>query len=244
MQITKDVKIMSRLLSSAGCLISLAMLPLNALAEASSSDGWKYTVSAYMWVSDIGIESSVGDNIDIEFDDILDNLDLAGMFSVGASKGKWGALADVIYLSISHDEDPVDIEIENFIVNAAGTYNISHSEHFNVDLLAGARYLSMELTLNNLNNSGTEQVTDGVIGVKGNYVINQSWAIPFSVDVGTGDTEKTYHLFAGAAYRFDSFHLVGGYRYMAWEFGDEDVGGLVMDKLVISGPMLGAHFSF
>lgn len=52
----------------------------------------------------IGGTSSAGDDIDISFSDLIDDLNMAIMGSLQARKDKWTLLADVIYLAVSADQ--------------------------------------------------------------------------------------------------------------------------------------------
>ena len=54
----------------------------------------------------------------------------------------------------------------------------------------------------------------------------------------------TWQAFGGVGYRFGSWDLVAGYRYLAWEFDDDDKGGGTFNDLDISGPMVGVKFVF
>ena len=56
---------------------------------------------------------------------------------------------------------------------------------FNLDLLGGVRYLHMDLTLkfdeiSRVNEDGSS--TDGIVGFRGNILLNKDWYLPFYYD--------------------------------------------------------------
>ena len=174
---------------------------------------------------------------------------------IGANKGKWGFLADVIYMDLSNDDDISlagiltisDMSLKAWIVTPKVTYRIVQSKQVSLDLLAGVRYLHLEseLKFNLLPNlSDTIDVWNGIVGVKGKVDLDKNWYVPFHFDVGTGETDLTWQAFAGVGYRFSKFNFVAGYRYLEWDFDDGDEGSSVFNDLNMSGPIIGIKFAF
>ncbi|MEZ5592554.1 MAG: hypothetical protein R3F53_18370 [Gammaproteobacteria bacterium] len=60
------------------------------------------------------------------------------------------------------------------------------------------------------------------------------------MDVGTGQSDLTWQAFAGVGYRFGKLDALMGYRYIDWDFDDNDV----FDDLNLSGVFIGAKFWF
>jgi hypothetical protein len=50
-----------------------------------------------------GGETTSGDNIDISFSDIIENLDMSFMGTLTASKGKWTLITDAVYTNFTLD---------------------------------------------------------------------------------------------------------------------------------------------
>lgn len=226
-----------------------------ARSEEASGDNWEFSASAYMWGASIGGESAAGGDIDIDFSDLLDNMNFAFMGSFGANKGKWGFLTDVIYMDVEDDDNDVlgpgltlsDVELKAWIVTPMVTYRVLQSDRVELNVLAGARYfyLKVELDIEPLpKSSDSGDVWDGIVGVRGSVKLNKHWYLPFHFDVGTGDTDLTWQAFGAVGYKFSSFDLVAGYRYLTWEFDDDDKGGGTFNDLDISGPMVGVKFVF
>ena len=151
----------------------------------------------------------------------------------------------------------VNLDIKSLVWTVAGTYNLSATSRHEADLLLGARLLDMEQTLKwnfsgNIGDlplpgrSGKSKVSvadwDAVIGITGHSFIGDEgrWAIPYYFDIGTGDSDLTWQAMAGIGYQFDWGALVLTYRYLDYDSGS----GSPITDLTISGPMLGASFTW
>ncbi len=239
-------------------LLGLAIVLMGsqpARSEETSGDNWEFSASAYMWGASIGGDTAAGGDIDIDFSDLLDNMNFAFMGSFGANKGKWGFLTDVIYMDVEDDDNDVlgpgltlsDVELKAWIVTPMITYRVLQSDRVELNILAGARYLYLkaELEIEPLpKSSNSGDVWDGIVGIRGSIVVNKKWYMPFHFDIGAGDTDLTWQAFGGIGYKFSSFDLVASYRYLKWEFDDDDKGGDTFNDLDISGPMVGMKFVF
>ena len=216
------------------------------------TDSWNYSAAIYLWGAAIGGTTFDGQTVDIPFSDIVDSLDFGYMGHFEAQKGKWTVAADAIYLKVGDSvpsPGPIDkVQFRSWIVTPYAAYNIVESDEWNLNLLAGARYLYMKPKLTfspGLPGPGTVSSSDsnwdGIVGMKGNYKLNKKWFMPFLFDVGSGDSEMTWQAFAGIGYRYENFDVIAGYRYLEWEFDDVFVG---FNDFDLSGPMIGAKFRF
>lgn len=237
-----------------------SLLFLSSFGE-NKSDEWKFTVAPYLFA--LGLKGDVATvpgaspaEVDVPFDDLLENLDGAIMGQFEARKGKFAIIADTYYSQISTDEGTpgpfysgLDYEMDLFYMSLGGSYRVIGNDVLNLDLMAGVRftYLDNELTLEEgirpekgLND--TEEWVDPFISVKANVAINDklyltSWA-GFAVG---GDSESTYDLFAGMGYNLgDGYSMVTGYRHMAIDY---EKGDFLFD-VEVSGPMLGLVIKF
>ena len=212
----------------------------------------------YGWLGSVEATSAGGGDIEIDIDDILDNLDFTFMAVLGARKNKWSFMADVLYMNLQSDsnsnlDQPLQLTnagLEGWSFNPFVSYELFGSDKGSFQLLAGARYLDIEvetefrtrppLPLKATKVSLSTDIWDGVVGIRGFYNLSDRWFVPYRVDIGAGDSEFTWHAFAGIGYRFDSFKLLLAYRYLEWEFED----GALLDDLQVSGPAIGALFTF
>ena len=228
--------------------------------EVLVSNGWKYSASLYLFMSEIDIETAKGEELKLSFSDIIDNLNFTFMSTLGAQKGKWGFLADVIYMDIEDDINYspgplglVDVNsagMKSWIVTPMVTYRVMESDQLDLDILAGARYLyiktPIEYTVGNtpMSTSPSNDAWNGIVGLRGNYELNEKWFMQGHLDIGTGDTDMTWQAFAGVGYKYENFDVLAGYRHLEWDFDNSDTGGDKLDNLSMSGPIIGAKFYF
>lgn len=126
------------------------------LSTSTFAEGWEIKLSPYLWGS--GMKGEVATlpgvpaaEIDITFEDILDNLDMAFMGTFEARKDRIGVFADIIYVSLDTGsaETPgaffsgADYEQTLTTFLAAGTYRFS-TPNTNIDVLAGGRYWAVD----------------------------------------------------------------------------------------------------
>lgn len=253
----------------AACLIGAIVLTVAATPAAAESpdsgDHWSFNAALYFWYASIGGRTSTGTGIDVDAGDIVDNLDGAFMGIIGARKGKWSVMADLIYLSLADDEKgiatvpvqpgvtaPIDagIDVEGRVVTLSGARNVVDTEQATFDLLVGGRYLKLEsdLTLDvgapappgrqTFSDSGS--VWDAIIGVNGQIKLTDKWYLSVYGDVGTGDSKTTWQAYAGIGYRFSKVDLELAYRHIEWDFDDRPV----FDDLNFSGPFAGLNIRF
>jgi hypothetical protein len=242
----------------------------NAMAGEvpSDPDKWKITGEVYLWGAKIGGESASGSDFEIDFDEILDDLEMAFMGNVTARRNKWVLLTDVIYLNISDSGsnavsipagpfDPsikVDakVDLKAWITNALAGYTLIENESGRHDLMGGARYLHLNVKVKvDLDGAGprpgvSEKIEDsgsnwdGIVGVRGHFNLAKNWYLPYYADVGTGGSQITYQALAGVGYRFKAVDVVATYRYLKWKFDNNDV----LDELDVKGPMIGVKYAF
>jgi hypothetical protein len=165
----------SRSMRQLGAVAAFATVAASALwpvgtAAQTLSDEWKFRGVLYMWMPTIsgGANFPNGTTADFEmnFHSILDHLKLAGMGSLEAQKGRWGAFTDVVYMNIggtkatTHnlmvDGVPVPVNadvtanvgIKSWIWTLAGSYRIQAERDSTFDVFGGARMLWLQPTLN------------------------------------------------------------------------------------------------
>jgi hypothetical protein len=81
---------------------------------------------------------------------------------------------------------------------------------------------------------------DVIVGARGQFILGAGgkWAIPYHVDVGTGDSELTWQAMLGVSYAF-GWGDIG----VVWRYLDYDLkSGGTFNDLNFSGPALGAKF--
>jgi len=224
------------------------------------SDRWVYGGEFYMWGADIGGETTSGAPVEVDFDDLFEDLNLGFMGTLAAARGKWTLFGDFIYLDVEDDDKgtvnisgsptsaKIDVELKGFVSTLGGAYSFLETDTTRLNLVAGARYLWLEADLDvdvgpvSGDGSDSDQVWDGIVGLRGKTDLNETWYLTYYADVGTGDSDKTWQALAAISYRFESVDAVLGYRYLEWDFDKGDM--LNFDELDLSGPFAGVKFRF
>ena len=149
------------LLILAVLLFGMLSAPVYAVEEkpaenqaAAQQDEWEFALSFYVWMPDIETTTASGHEVEITFSDILDNLGMTLMTSFGARKDKWTFMTDVVYLYLDYSDNinigsllkVTDLHMKNVIVSPAVSYEIMGGKKGSLQLLAGARYLWIEIS--------------------------------------------------------------------------------------------------
>lgn len=247
--------------------LAMASTPAQS-ADKADGDDWEFTAAVYLYGAAAEGEMESGVSIDVSFDDVLQNLDMAFMGLFEARKARWSLLVDLIYLDASTNKDatvPIpgvpgplmpavkleaDAELKAWFFNLLGGYRVTDTDRWNLDVVAGARYFDLDLSFDLGGNLGmqsastdlspSETVLDGVVGVRGQVNLGEKWFLPYYADGGTGQSDATWQAFSGLGYRFGWGDVALTYRYIKWEFGSStDV-----EDFILKGPLLSAAFHF
>ncbi len=246
-------------------LMLVTVMPASATAEETAQkDGWQFGANIYMWMPTIGGKTASGDTIEINFDDILKDLEFTYMGGIEARNGRWHLTTDIIYMNLEQDNNrkvtvldgsglKVDatVKLQSWVVTPAVGYSFIETEKVRMEVLAGARYLWLkpELDLDvtgplksrdrHISDSG--DVWDGIVGIRGNLNLDKNWYVPYYIDIGTGESNLTWQWMAGFGCKVSRVvDVVAAWRYLYWKFDDNKV----LDNLYINGPMVGVKFRF
>lgn len=247
------------------CVGALILAPLHARAEEPGvDDGWQFAAGLYLWGASIDGKTQSDIEVGVDFDDVLDNLQMAYMSAFEARKGKWSLLADVIYLNLEGENNSnvtipptrivvstnADMDLKAWVIQFAGGYNLLTKGGSKLDLVAGARYLDLQMDLALSSQaiqaryrtlSASNNVWDGFVGVKGNIGLSKRWYLPYYLDIGTGESDNTWQAIGGIGFRAAKWvDVTLVYRHLAWDFDSDQVIG----DLSVSGPIIGAIFRF
>lgn len=248
-------------------IVSWSVSTVCAADKSRDADGWRFLVEPYGWIPEVPLTAANGENLEISRSDIVDNLQGALMLVLGARKDKWTIYLDTIYFDLGGDDsaslpaaglpgDPtvkfdVDIGIDGWLVTLSGTYAVFENDRTRLEMGGGVRYyqedLSLDVDVGPVSESTDESwsLWDGVIMARGFTDLNNRWYLSYHADASTGGTDLTYQLAGLLNYRFDKFTLAGGYRYIKWEFEEEDdAPGSIAKDQTARGPFLGLKFFF
>jgi hypothetical protein len=237
--------------------------------DTTDSDIWQSSFTLYGWLPDINgqlkYELNLGNGGDAEVDasTILDALNFTFMGAFATRRNEWSFLADVIYLDMSQDKTStvslptsgaittkVDLGLKGWQIGLYGGYSFFRTAMANADIVAGARYFSMdtdaELSISgplppelpNKELSSDVDLWDGVVGIAGHAHFNEHWFVPYHFDVGAGESDLTWQAMAGIGYAAGWGDTLLTYRYLEWQTD------LAVEELAFSGPQIGFKFRF
>jgi len=143
----------------AGLLSGFAFAEVPSAAE--KEEGWDFSLAPYLWAAGIeGKEGVVGAgpaaNVSLDFLDIVDTLEFAGMLAGEIRHGKWAVIDDFIYIRVSGDltlsgplASRIELNQKSVINTLALSYRVVEVDRIQLDLYGGARlwYVDTKLTV-------------------------------------------------------------------------------------------------
>lgn len=220
------------------------------------------TLTPYAWLAGVSGPAEVSPALprpDIESDSsgIFDNLNFFG-FGVGeVSKGRFGAMVDLAYVSFTFGEDldlppafPLGgaLDLDGAVTTIEGFYRFSPSDDVDLDVMGGVRVIWVDLGLKVHGPGGTtlfqgessDTWADAVIGGRARWTPGR-WTFSAQGDIGGGDDTSSWGAMLTADYRLtEHFGIMGGYRWLEFDYGkgNRDV------NLTLDGPVIGASWTF
>jgi hypothetical protein len=252
-------------------LIALLACVSPLLAQAG---GWQYSVSPYLWLPTISLDSSsVGDGgspvdgsrLDIGPTDYLDALNFALMLSGDMRRDDWVIMADLIYLDFGIDDKDIDLgrpgtgpiagsygaDLSGSVITLAAGKTFVRNDRYYMDGLAGWRRFGMTFDLagdlvsgGNIDISKDLEFNDAFVAVNGRYLF------------GDGDRwSLRYYADIGTGESDMTWQALLGLGYgfgwgdlfVDYRHLDYDFGDVTrLDDVasVFSGPSVGATFRF
>ena len=213
-----------------------AVLVLLIVTPVCAEETWT-DLAIYLFATGIEGDAQVRNvkaEVDIGFDDILDNLDSGLMGYIEHRRGKWSFIGDIAYLDVSaddstafdtriaSDEVELDVEFSQPVLEGFVGYRIFERDYdtagLGLDLLVGARYTELEIEFGSEatrlgpimsesrdnDKSLDEDWTDAVIGLRLQYGGRKGWGSSFWLDFGDGPDSNSRQFIAGATYRSNS----------------------------------------
>lgn len=254
--------------------------PADAVADEGGANpfptDWQYELSLYGFA--IGIDGDVGirnvdAEVDVGFDDILENLDFAAMGFVAGRNDTWSLVLDATYLKLSAESSnarsivnttlttTLEAEIEQLGVEGfVGRRILGNRESetpYRIDLMGGLRYnnisgeLSAQASLLGLTAAAQRKREidwiDPVIGLRGEVWTSDRFRLLGWVDYGGFGigADSTWQVAAGVNYlAWDRVSLYALYRALAFDYEEGAGADRIKLDLTYSGPMVGIGYRF
>jgi hypothetical protein len=149
------------------------------------------------------------------------------------------------------------LDVTGWLWTVAGSYAVVQREQFTANVLAGARMLdlqedlkwtfngdisSLPITERSGSSSAKDNQWDAIVGLKGRAIpgAEGNWYIPYYVDIGTGESDLTWQGMVGLGYSFQSIDVIGVWRYLDYDLGDNTP----IQSIDFNGPAVGLTFRF
>lgn len=241
----------------------------SAQLALSGEKKWRFSITPYIWL--IGLDGDVGvrgveSDVDVGFDDLLENMDFAGSVHLEARRGKWGIFFDPNYAQLSMDADvgPASINVEvDFALIEFGVFyrafdrDLGSSGRFRLatEPLVGARWTYLKSDIEFAGPPPPPDVDkskdwlDLIVGVRNILTLSPKWSLNTRTDIGgfgIGDSSdfawNSQILFGYQMTKRSTLYF--GYRLLDMDY-DEGSGSTEFTyDVTISGPIIGTKIQF
>lgn len=237
------------------CVTGVLVCTCASFAAAKGHGGWQHEISVYGWLANLDgtVEGPFHNEADFSYEvsDIIEDLEFIFMGGYEGRCDRWSIIADLVYMSVGDSSSvqsvAVNLDIDTVVVNTGVGYDLVQSEKGIFSVVGGIRYMDVEIEEHTAvrgvpiaQRSGSKDMLDGIIGLRGAIFINDKWFLPYYADIGTGGSDLSWQLFGGIGYRFSWGDVRLGYRHLQIDIDDKEV----MEDLSMSGPVLGLGFRF
>ncbi|MCP4899444.1 MAG: hypothetical protein GY906_20965 [bacterium] len=235
------------------------VLMVTAGTTVQAADGWLWSITPYVWASDISESLLIRDEIeggsDTSFSDLVEIADTTLQIHFEGVKDHWGMFADYTYVELSDSKVGemeilrLDVDITETVLEAGAIYRPG-GRSGNFDLLFGVRQLTVDEKYNlQIGQFGPfesridEGYVDALVGARYRIPLSDRWVISLRGDVSAGGTDYMWTAHGILGWRFGAKRnsaIFVGYQYRDMEFtkGEIDV------KKNLSGFGLGVKIGF
>jgi hypothetical protein len=236
----------------------MALLAALLAAPVVASAG-ELSFTPYLWLP--SVDGTVGAGTDstlppVDFNAFSENLKLGGaMVNLTWRDGRFLVFGDWTYANVrSSAPSPlgllysgVDLQIVGNILQLFSGYTLLDREGMRLDAFLGARGYGLTGRLGfdagtqpAVSTSANEIWVDAVAGFRFDARFAGKWLAHLRGDAGTGGSSLSWQGYAVGGYGFSWGDLVAGWRHL---YVDKGEGNLRL-RLALSGPLVGAHFTF
>ena len=238
-------------------------------ASSAVADDWSNTLTPYLWGSAVygtmalGTPAGpIGAGVDLSSGDVLSHLKIGGMLDYRGQNDRWAVIGDVLYAHLTADGSkpigPFTLSVEGGEKLTVAEADFGYRPDPRFLIFAGLRYtnVSMDVTAtatgpSSANPTGSAERTqnwvDPVIGASADIPLAERWTLRLRGDVGGFG--------AGAKFAWQGVGLVswqatkmiqvvGGYRYLREEYESGSGTDYFRYDIAMSGPAIGASFTF
>ena len=243
------------------------LLSLLTMPGISAAQQGEWLVAPYLWTADVSWDLAARGDGTVEFSDIVDKLDGAGLIRIEYVRNKLGFTFEYVGMSLSDGRrisipNPLPPPDELVLVDTranvdltifeAGVFYRPSATDSGIDVIAGIRDSDVDSTL--IVTPGNTQpqrfdtgsgFTDIYVGARYLHRLTESWDFSVRGDYGFGGSDGALNLMASVGWRSRGvFGMSLAYRHFAFDVDDRVEGERVTNEFSFSGPALGFMFRF
>jgi hypothetical protein len=221
-----------------------------------TDDRWQFLLAPYLWAvninGDITARGVEGD-INLGFDELLDQVDIAAQVHFEAKKDKWAFILDSTYVEASDDNArvgsaPAETELEYLMTELLTAYRFSPKW----EVIGGLRSWDMENIVTIGGGPRVKQSTDWVdlvAGARFTTKLTDKWSFVGRGDIGGFGISDSSDISLGASALFfwhfsKNDSLVLGYRILTLDREDGSGANKFEVDLTQDGPIVGVAFTW
>jgi hypothetical protein len=247
--------------------LSVVLLAASA-ASVVQADPWTNTLTPYLWGSSVYGTMAlgtplgpIGGGVDLSSGDVLSHLKIGGMLSYRGQNDQWAVIADALYAHLtasgSKPIGPYTLNVEGGEKLTVLETDIGYRLTPQILALAGVRYtnVNMDLSANATGPTTTptgsaersQNWVDPVIGMSADIPLATDWSLRLRADVGGFGVGAKFAWQGLGMVSWQATKLlsvVGGYRYLREEYESGSGTDYFRYDIAMSGPAIGASFTF
>ncbi len=232
------------------------------------TDGFRYVLTPYMWMPGVSgpvyhNNTKIGD-LNMSNGQVLDSLSIGAMLNGTVYYERWGIMGNATYAKLrpsgtSSYQQGVNVDTDTTfwlgIYTVAGTYTAYASDSVFLDVLAGARFLNLNVktalkgTVAATGYSADTTVytqyntTNPVAGVQGRIRMGESqFFVPFYLDVSGASQNSTFNSqqILGIGYTYKNIDTLLVYNNVYYKMNKDNFSA----RLDMGGPAIATTFRF
>jgi hypothetical protein len=242
----------------------------SARAGEHVSGDWQFSIAPYMWAiaasGDATVEGTKAD-VDLEFSDIWDALNVAVMVEATVRKNRFGAYVNPLYAQLEWQEPRLDATLDMAVVELGGFYRLgpwhldsqggASAPVLVTDLYAGGRYTYLNVKLKGrkrlegFSADGDRDWVDPIVGLRTLWYLSRRWTLSATGDIGGFGvgSDITWQARGLVGYNFnlwgeDNASVFGGYRGLSWDYAEGSGGNKFEWDVTFHGPLFGLQVRF
>lgn len=247
-------------------IIAMVLFISTSKGIAAEEDDWQFTVEPYLMGTNIEGDTRLGRptgvDVDVDFGDILENLEAAFMINGSVyHKSGWGILVDYGFMKLGKDTSGpvggiIDAEVRQGVLETFIAKQFS-LQQASLEFYTGIRWWDNDIDVSvdpairqgSVTLSVDEDWVDPVVGSQLTMGITERFDLIFRGDVGGFGISSDFTALIAAGVHCRLTELISlDLRYKAiwvdYETGTEGTPGYFSYKTVTHGPILGVIFNF